>query len=237
LRALIGGLPGQGRVSLAVQPALGSPASNLLSAADERPYDLLVVGSHRRHGLARVLGGSVATSLARQVERIPVVCVPVPAAGQGAGAKAPPRILTVLAPTDLSDTGNAAVPYAYSLLRATGGVVELCFVNEHPLPTPPYAFDLPSALTPADRGAIEKQLRALVPDEAEALGITTHVSVIDGGKAAEAIVAAAERLNVDAINIGSHGRGGVARAVLGSVADAVVRQARRPVLIVPARAR
>jgi nucleotide-binding universal stress UspA family protein len=237
LRALIGGLPGQGRVSLDVQPALGSPASNLLSAADERPHDLIVVGSHRRHGLARVFGGSVATSLARQVERTPVVCVPVPAAGQGGRATAPPRILTVLAPTDLSDTGNAAVPYAYALLRATGGVVELCFVHEHPLPTPAYAYDLPSALAPVDRDAIETQLRALVPAEAEALGITTHVSVIDGGKAAEAIVAAAERLNIDAINIGSHGRGGVARAVLGSVAEAVVRHARRPVLVVPSRAR
>jgi nucleotide-binding universal stress UspA family protein len=237
LRALIGGLPGQGRVSLDVQPVLGSPASNLLSAADERPHDLIVVGAHRRHGLARVLGGSVAASLARQVEHIPVVCVPVPATGEGGRAKAPPRILTVLAPTDLSDTGNAAVPYAYALLRATGGVVELCFVHEHPLPTPAYAYDLPSTLTPVERDAIEKQLRALVPAEAEALGITTHVSVIDGGKAADALVAAAERLNVDAINIGSHGRGGVARAVLGSVAESVVRHARRPVLVVPSRAR
>src|SRR6185436_15381482 len=146
-----------------------------------------------------------------------------------------PRILTVLAPTDLSDIGNAAIPHAYALLRATGGVVELCFVAEHGLPHPAYVYDLPDRLTAAERAQIEKQLRALVPADAAGLGITTHVSVIDGGKPAETIVAAAERLNVDAISIGSHGRSGVARAVIGSVAEAVVCGARRPVLIVPVR--
>ena len=46
---------------------------------------------------------------------------------------------------------------------------------------------------------------------------------------------AAARLNVDAIPLGSHGRSGVPRAILGSVAEAVVRHAKRPVLIVPSR--
>jgi nucleotide-binding universal stress UspA family protein len=141
-----------------------------------------------------------------------------------------------LAPTDLSDIGNAAIPYAYGLLRATGGVVELCHVHEHGLPSPAYAYDLPDQLTAAERAGIEQQLRALVPVEAERLGITTHVSVIDGGKAAETIVAAAERLNVDAVSLGSHGRSGIARAMIGSIAEAVVRHAKRPVLIVPLRA-
>lgn len=236
LRALIGGLPGEGHVALDIQPAFGAPSANLTIAADERPYDLLVVGSHRRHGFARLVKGSVAESLAHAASRVPVVCVPIAAAArEGRGAAGLPRILTVLAPTDLSEVGNAAVPHAYALLRATGGVVELCFVRERMLPTPAYAYELPARLTPAERGAIETELRALVPAEAEGLGITTHVSIIDGGKPAEVLVAAAERLNVDAISIGSHGRSGVARAILGSVAEAVVRHARQPVLVVPAR--
>jgi nucleotide-binding universal stress UspA family protein len=103
------------------------------------------------------------------------------------------------------------------------------------VPIPGYVYDLPDQLTAAERAGLEKQLRALVPAEAEAMGVTTHVSIIDGGRAAETIVAAAERLNVDAVSLGSHGRGGIARALLGSVAEAVVRSARRPVLIVPIR--
>jgi nucleotide-binding universal stress UspA family protein len=236
LRPLVDGLPGQGSVRLEIQPAFGAPAANLALAADEQPYDLLIVGSHQRHGLARVLKGSVAASLAEQASKIPVVCVPVPRTAHTAtGPSVLPRLLTVLAPTDLSEVGNAAIPYAYALLRATGGVVELCHVHEHGVPIPGYVYDLPDQLTAAERAGLEKQLRALVPAEAEAMGVTTHVSIIDGGRAAETIVAAAERLNVDAISLGSHGRGGIARALLGSVAEAVVRSARRPVLIVPIR--
>jgi nucleotide-binding universal stress UspA family protein len=237
LRGLVDGLPGEGGVRLDIQPAFGAPSANLAMAAGDHHYDVLVVGSHQRHGLSRVLEGNVAESLARQAPDVPVVCVPVPRNGR-AGVRVSatmPRILSVLAPTDLSDVGNAAIPHAYALLRATGGVVELCFVAEHGLPHPAYVYDLPDRLTAAERAQIEKQLRALVPAGAEALGITTHVSVIDGGKPAATIVAAAERLNVDAISLGSHGRSGVARAVIGSVAEAVVCGARRPVLIVPTR--
>jgi nucleotide-binding universal stress UspA family protein len=177
----------------------------------------------------------VSESLARQAAGTPVVCVPIAAARPGDRAAGLPRVLTVLAPTDLSDVGNAAIPHAYALLRGTGGVVELCHIHERRLPSPEYVYNLPERLSKAEREGIEKQLRALVPAEAEGLGITTHVSVIDGGEAADAIVAAAERLNVDAISLGSHGRGGLARAMMGSVAEAVVRRARRPILIVPAR--
>jgi len=240
LRPLIDGLPGQGRVTLEIKPALGSPAANLALAAedsaDARPFDLMIVGSHQRHGLARALNGSVARSFARHAARIPVVCVPVVGAAHHAADVADlPRLLTVLAPTDLSGVGNAAIPYAYALLRGTGGVVELCFVSDHALPTPSYAFEPHSVLSAAERAGLEQQLRALVPADAGPLGITTHVSIIDGGRPAEEIVTAAERLNVDAINLGSHGRSGVSRALLGSVAEAVVRHARRPVLVVPAR--
>jgi len=237
LRGLVDGLPGEGSVRLDIQPAFGAASANLAMAAGDHAYDLVVVGSHQRHGLSRVLEGNVAESLARQAAQVPVACVPVPRTAR-AGVRVSttvPRILTVLAPTDLSDIGNAAIPHAYALLRATGGVVELCFVAEHGLPHPAYVYDLPDRLTAAERAQIEKQLRALVPADAAALGITTHVSVIDGGKPAETIVAAAERLNVDAISLGSHGRSGVARAVIGSVAEAVVCGARRPVLIVPVR--
>ena len=77
-----------------------------------------------------------------------------------------------------------------------------------------------------------KELRTLVPAEAENLGITTHISVIDGGKPAETIMQAAERLNVDAISLGSHGRGGLARALIGLRGRGGGRRSTRPVLVV-----
>lgn len=233
LRALTGRLSGAGEVKVRIQPAWGEPASSIAIAVEEQPCDLLVVGSHQRHGLARVLNPSVAEHVLRQALRVPLVCVPTKAPAR-LKASLPPggRITSVLAPTDLSDPGNAAVAHAYGLLRGGGGVVELVHVKERALPAPAYAYQSPPRITAAERTAIEEQLRALIPGDAAACGIATHVSVIDGGRAAESIVQAAERLRVDAISLGSQGRGGVGRAVLGSVSDEVVRRAHVPVLVV-----
>ena len=84
---------------------------------------------------------------------------------------------------------------------------------------------------------MEAQELLYVLANAEGLGITTHVSVIEGGEAATAIAQAAERMDADAIAIGSHGRGGLARAVLGSVAESITRHASKPVLVVRAQRR
>jgi len=233
LRARVAALPGHGEVTLLIRPAWGDPAGNLLLAAGDDSYDMLIVGAHRRHGFARVVARSVAERVARHAARTPIVCVPT-GSERASTSRAPAirRILTVLAPTDLSEPSNAAIPHAYALLRETGGVVELCHVHEHGLPTPVYAYDERNLLTAEASAGIVEKLRALVPADADSRGITTHISVIDGGKAAETIVQAAERLNVDAISIASHGRGGLARALLGSVTEEVVRRSSRPVLVV-----
>jgi nucleotide-binding universal stress UspA family protein len=236
LRRALGPLSANPRVKLAIRPAWGEPAANLLVAAQESDADLIVIGAEERHGLSRLMHPSVASSLGHQPHHyVPVIYLPAPRR-KAAEADASPRIplfLTILAPTDLSPAGNRAVGYAYSLLRARPGVVELCYVHEHVLPNPPYAYDdVPGRLTPARRAAIDRELRALVPAAAEGFGITTHVSIIDGGAAAKAIVQAAERFNVDVISMGSHGRSGIARVLLGSVTEEVTRHAGKPVLVV-----
>jgi nucleotide-binding universal stress UspA family protein len=158
-----------------------------------------------------------------------VACVPASAAHPAASHI--PRLGRVLAATDLSDSGNQAVPYAYAL-AGPGGTVELCTVFERHLPHPIYAYDQPSqALRPEHRAELEAKLRALVPAEAEGRLITTNVTVIDGGTPAHAIVQTAERMGVDAIALGTHGRTGAVRAALGSVAAAVAETAPMPVLV------
>jgi nucleotide-binding universal stress UspA family protein len=100
-----------------------------------------------------------------------------------------------------------------------------------------HALDLPAAppLSAQERSAIEAELHALVPPDARALGIETKVSVVEGRTAAEAILQAAERLDVDLIAVGSHGRSGLKRALLGSVAEAVARHTSRPTVILRTR--
>jgi nucleotide-binding universal stress UspA family protein len=232
LRSKMEDLGGRGAVSLDIRPAWGDPASNLLLAVEESEADLLVVGAHERHGVTRFMTGSIAQHLARHSRYVPIAVVPA-SATPAASPSGIPVLRTVLAVTDLSDLGNAAVAHAYALVRAAGGVVELCHVHEHALPSPAYAYDGPGpGITTLDRARLVKELRGLVPREAKALGIATHVSIVDGGKAAEAIVQAAERLDVDVIAMASHGRSGLARTVMGGVAQEVVHRAHRPVYVV-----
>ncbi|MES1209868.1 MAG: universal stress protein, partial [Pseudomonadota bacterium] len=222
----------QGRMALDVEPTWGEPAGRILEIARDREVGLLVLGAESRHGLRLVKHVPVAEHVARQASGLCVLFVP---SGQSAPATTGvPVLMTVLAATDLSAAGNRAVPFAYTLLAGHGGVVELCHVHERPLANPPYAYDLAQGkLTAAACAELEIRLRALIPPEAEALGITTHVTVVDGGKAGAALVQAAERLWADAVVVGAHGHGGATRALLGSVSDEVVRQAGRPVFIVP----
>jgi nucleotide-binding universal stress UspA family protein len=185
-----------------------------------------------RHGVGRFLTATIAQRLARQSRYVPVAIVPA-SPTKTAHLSGIPMLRTILVATDLSALGNAAVAQAYALVRGTGGVVELCHVHEHALPSPAYAYDAPAPrLTDLDRARLAKELRDLVPTEATSLGIATHISIIDGGKAGEAIVQTAERLDVDAIAMASHGRSGLARTVLGSVAQEVVHRAHRPVYVV-----
>jgi nucleotide-binding universal stress UspA family protein len=232
LRVRIDGLPGEGAVKLDIRAAWGDPAANLLVAVEDSEADLLVVGAHERHGVTRFLTGSIAQRLARHSRYVPIAIVPAAPATLARPAGIP-TLRTILAVTDLSTLGNAAVAHAYTLVRGTGGTVELCHVHEHALPSPSYAYDAAGpGLTDVERARMLKELRDLVPAEAKSLGIATHVSIVDGGKAAEAIVQAAERLDADAIAMASHGRGGLARTVLGSVTGEVVHRAHRPVYVV-----
>lgn len=62
---------------------------------------------------------------------------------------------------------------------------------------------------------------------------TVRCEVAEGSSIPEQILAAADRFRADLIIMGTHGRTGVRRALMGSVAEEVLRRARRPVLIVP----
>jgi nucleotide-binding universal stress UspA family protein len=230
LRRTIEGLPGQGKVSLDIRPARGDTIANIFVATEEHEADLLVVGVEHRSGFVHGLTRSIGERLAVHSRYVPIACVPVE---RSTAVGCVPSVRTVLAVTDFSELGNSAVPHAYSLLRDGGGVVELCHVHERPLPAPGCAHELPAwKLADLERASLVKKLRALVPPDATSLGVTTHLSVVDGGRAAEAIVQASERLDVDVICMASRGRGGLAGTVLGSVVGEVIHRSRRPVFVV-----
>jgi nucleotide-binding universal stress UspA family protein len=212
LEAWAGPVDAGGRASLRVSPAQGRAEVQLSALASTLHADLVVVGSHRRAGVARLWHGSVSRGVLHLADTN-VACIP-----RGEAAEHLVSYRRVLVATDFSALANRAVPYAYALV-GPGGVVHLVHVQ---------------AGAAGESGEeAQRRLRALVPADAVSRGVETVVEVSPEPDAAAGIVHLAHRIGVDATCMATHGRSPLAGAVLGSQAQAVVQRASRPVLLIP----
>jgi nucleotide-binding universal stress UspA family protein len=215
--------------SYRIEPHLGRVGDGLAGLAAEAHADLLVVGCHDQSALDRLWEGSVAHQALRAAN-MSVACVP-----QSGRARAlqTPRLKTVLAATDFSELGNGAIPLAYAA-ACDGGTVHLV----HVVKATRGSLDAYDVFTPASSGALaeaskgaETRLNELVPADGSGKRVATRVHVLEAEQPALAICQAAERLGADLICLGTHGRTGLAKAALGSVAAGVLAHTRRPVLV------
>jgi len=142
-----------------------------------------------------------------------------------------PTFTTLLAPTDFSAGSAAAVEYALWLAGRTSATVIFYHVMEPTVYSVDFALTRPDLSTEVRQQANE-MLRQLV-EEARGRGISAEHVLAVGAPFAEIGRAAAER-KADLIVMGTHGRTGLAHAVLGSTAERVVRLAPCPVLTVKA---
>lgn len=140
----------------------------------------------------------------------------------------------ILAAVDGSEASAAALRAAITLAKEQQGLLRLVHVVDE---TAGYAIDSPSVeierLDDAGRLEGQKALDASA-SEARATGIEPETTLLqrDRSENAEAILAEAERWRADLIVIGTHGRHGVKRLLLGSVAEGVTRRSPVPVLLV-----
>jgi len=202
-----GQVGGEGQLVVRAMRGLGRIGDHLLELADREGVDLIVCGTRHKGGLGRLSSvSSVVVTDARQS----VLCIPPTAAVVEAEV---PRFRIAVAATDLSDFGNRAVPYAYGIV-GEAGEVHLLHVTE--------AAD--AAMAP-----LKDKLGELVPPSVATA--STELHVVHGDDPARAIAEFAERIGADVICIASHGRSGLTRALVGSVADKLLRGSRRPVLV------
>ena len=144
-------------------------------------------------------------------------------------------IRRILVPTDFSECALPAVRYAAELAdKFAAELVLLHVVSDAVLALPDAVMPTPAtdlhALTEAGKTGLANLIAA---EKLERLNPRPEVRL--GSPAAE-IIAAATDLHADLVCIGTHGRGGIARVLLGSVAESVVRQAPCPVLTVRPKA-
>ncbi len=227
-------LLGEESVSILVQGGWGASDAQLVGMAVEAQADLIVIGTHQRHGLSRLGHVSVSRGILHSAP-MNVACVPAPSAGR----MEVPRIREchrVLVAVDLNERHGFVVPYAYGIASAGARVRLVHNVVTVRLPNAlmgNYYKEFTTTGEPFDRLAqSETRLRALAPNEADARRITTEVEITQDRETAQAICAAAERFNADVVCIGSHTRPGLTAKMLGSVSLGVLQQCRRPVLVV-----
>jgi nucleotide-binding universal stress UspA family protein len=147
------------------------------------------------------------------------------------------RIRRILVPTDFSDCALPAVRYGAELAEKFAAELVLLHVvpdavlalPDAVMPTPVPAADL-DVLTDSGRQGLAN---LIATEKLEARDPRAEVRI--GSPAAE-VVAAAKDLHADLVCIGTHGRGGLSRVLLGSVAEQVVRHAPCPVLTVRPKA-
>ncbi len=185
----------------------------------EQKPDLVVMGTHGRHGLEKWFMGSHTERLLRRVN------VPLLTIGRSKAKPAPPAIRRILVTTDFSEGTTDATRYAFSIARECRAKVTVLHVLND------ISADLSGRYRDPLIKSIREKLERLVPDDArDDCDVRTLVVT---GSPVRRILNIVKRDKIDLLVMNIHGKGILDRALLGSTADRIVRGAPAPVLLIP----
>jgi nucleotide-binding universal stress UspA family protein len=206
-------------------------AEAIIRTAASEGCDLIAMGTQGREGLDRLLLGSVAERVVR-LANVPVMLV-----RQSVTALTDAGFKRILVPVDGSQASTKALWMADEIAVKLGA--ELEFLNVIPDMPPPLADPIGMGGLAYDYSgtleAIEDEAERVVETaKAKATAPNVKASSVraDGQRIADVIVQAARLGQADLIVMGTHGRGGFDRFLLGSVAEGVAHHASVPVLLV-----
>ena len=208
----------------------GAVAEAVADYAAVNQIELIVMSTHGRRGLGRAWLGSVGDALLRR-SPAPVLLVRPADDREIAAPEGPPRILV---PLDGSPLAEEILEHALVLGRSLGARYSLLFVVN------PLALmgDLPTVLPPGMfLGAAASHVaeaRAYLAERARPLkdlGLEVETKVVESEAIADAILTESARQGCAFVAMATHGRSGLSRFVLGSVAAQVVHGANAPVLL------
>lgn len=221
------------RVPVQKVVAVGDPAARILDTVPENAVGMIVIASHGRGAIGRLTFGSVADRLAR-ASPVPVLIVR-PSAVAEPPASATIRRLVV--PLDGSSLAAEALPVAAAIAQRLHLPVLLIRALDVASWLPPAPFGpgigAPVELFDQLSHELQEEAASTLQDARARLevgGVEAETKIVNG-PASQTIAEAAGP--TDVIVLTSHGRGGVRRWLLGSVAERLVRTGPAPVLLVP----
>lgn len=234
LKARANELLGTDDFKVRIEPNWGRADVRLADMAAEESADLIVVGSHQSQGFNRLWHHSISRGLLERSSASVAVVPTPPAARHGDGTV--PWVWRVLTATDFSPVGDHAVAHAYAQLPQGGALRLVHVVPPGAMSETTHFTGRPTAQQSAQHRAYlagcQKRLEALIPTEAKERGIETEVAILASPDAARELRQEAERFGADVVCLGTHGRSGVTKVLMGSTAQAVLASSARPVLLV-----
>ena len=202
----------------------GSPWREVLATIEDTKADLVVLGTQGRRGFAYALLGSVAEKIVRMS--------PVPVLTVGEKGNTTVSFKNILVPIDFGEPSRHALQIAIDLAKQFRSSVTLV----HTWEIPAYVYmgsEIPATELFHPMKDVAQQLldNALAEVRKE---IPEAKGVLRGGSPWREILAVVEEFKPDLVVMGTHGRRGVSRALLGSVTEKIVRISPAPVLTVGA---
>jgi len=195
----------------------GPAADCLLQWAREKRVDLIVVGTHGRGGLGKIILGSVAEKIFRH-STVPVLTI-------GPHIRRHREICgadSILAPCDLTPRSHPAVQFAVALAKAHSSRLTVLHVIEH-------ASDCMKSDPERVKQGIKQELAQIVGKHAEGVDVRYRIEV---GKISPSILDAATEIDADLIVLGVRPSSGVLDRFMWPTAYDLVREAGCPVLTI-----
>ena len=204
------------------------PHEAILRYARAHDIDLVVMGTHGRTGVERFLLGSVTEKVLR-LSDVPVLTVKADAdAEEDADGGATPLFSDVLVPTDGSEGALAAVDPALSVVAAYDATLHTISVADVRSLGPDVRTDtILDQLVEAARAAVDD-----VETRAREAGVDSVATAVEVGYPYAELKTYVEDHDVDLVVMGTHGRSGISRYLLGSVTEKLVRTSPVPVMTV-----
>jgi nucleotide-binding universal stress UspA family protein len=206
----------------------GTPSRAIIDAARSGGFDLVVLGTHGRTGLAHAFIGSVAERVIRH-GTVPVLTLTPEAARRA------PRMRRILVPVDYSDCSGAALKHAREVASTLGAELDVVHVWDRP----PYVSDTVVVHTASgEKRPLGELIREAAEDDMTSFLKAQGGTPVAGhrllsGEPAATILEELGKSQHDLVIVGTHGRTGLKHLLLGSIAEKLVRHASVPVITVP----